>query len=440
MAVPSARAIDDVVAALDEARGHRTAPPAARPRAAPRAAPARARRPHGTRVRARPLRPLHARRPRRRLRLRQRAPAPRRGAPRLPDRSHADHQRHLAHLHRGRRLRSPRVVHRRGPGVEGGLRHHPPRRLGPRPRGMAALAPRRLAAAPPRRARGPRVLVRGRRLRPGARRPPPVRSRVGEGGDLGPGDGLRAALPVGPRRPHARPGQPRPRRPRAPPRRRPPRGRRALRRARDARRRLGVDGQPFHRLPLLPRPALPRVLRGLLRRGLPRPARRLVGDARARRHADLPKLGPAAAPPDLLRGAPGVGRMTARAAPPRVESHLDADAADTLAEDVLDGLTRPFKELPPKHLYDERGSRLFDRICELPEYYPTRTERAILAARAAELAAVTGAAELVELGSGTAAKTRLLLDAMAAAGTLRRYVPFDVSEVTVRAPVDELAG
>ena len=131
--------------------------------------------------------------------------------------------------------------------------------------------------------------------------------------------------------------------------------------------------------------------------------------------------------------------MTARGAPPRVESHLDADAADTLAEDVLDGLTRPFKELPPKHLYDERGSRLFDRICELPEYYPTRTERAILAARAAELAAVTGAAELVELGSGTAAKTRLLLDAMAAAGTLRRYVPFDVSEVTVRALVDELA-
>ena len=99
-----------------------------------------------------------------------------------------------------------------------------------------------------------------------------------------------------------------------------------------------------------------------------------------------------------------------------------------LAEDVLDGLTRPFKELPPKHFYDARGCELFDRITELPEYYPTRAERAILQERSEAIVAATGAAELVELGSGTAAKTRVLLDAMAAAGQLRRYVPFDVAE------------
>jgi len=115
-------------------------------------------------------------------------------------------------------------------------------------------------------------------------------------------------------------------------------------------------------------------------------------------------------------------------------------APRTLADDVLDGLTAPFKELPPRHLYDARGSRLFAEICELPEYYPTRTERAILVARAAELAERTGAAELVELGAGYATKTRILLDALAAAGTLRRYVPFDVSEEPIRQAGDEIAA
>jgi L-histidine N-alpha-methyltransferase len=96
----------------------------------------------------------------------------------------------------------------------------------------------------------------------------------------------------------------------------------------------------------------------------------------------------------------------------------------TLADDVLDGLTRPFKELPPKHLYDARGSALFEAICELPEYYPTRTERSILEARGDEILAASGATELAELGAGSAAKTRVLLDT----GRLGRYLPFDVSE------------
>lgn len=128
----------------------------------------------------------------------------------------------------------------------------------------------------------------------------------------------------------------------------------------------------------------------------------------------------------------------ALAAPPtervRVQSFLDGVATGerALADDVLDGLTKPFKELPPKHFYDAHGAVLFDRICDLPEYYPTRTERAILEACGDAIVERTGATELVELGSGTAAKTRVLLDAMERAGTLRRYVPFDVTESMVR--------
>jgi L-histidine N-alpha-methyltransferase len=114
----------------------------------------------------------------------------------------------------------------------------------------------------------------------------------------------------------------------------------------------------------------------------------------------------------------------------RIDVHVGGERS--LPDDVLDGLTRPFKEIPPKHLYDTRGSELFDRICDLPEYYPTRTERAILDEYADLIVRRTGAAELVELGSGTAAKTRVLLSAMERAGTLWRYVPFDVAEQTVR--------
>ena len=110
----------------------------------------------------------------------------------------------------------------------------------------------------------------------------------------------------------------------------------------------------------------------------------------------------------------------------------------TLAFDVLDGLTRPFKEIPPKHFYDTVGARLFDEITRLPEYYPTRAERAILTARSADMVRSTGAAELVELGSGVPTKTLLLLDAMRDAGTLDRYVPFDVSEGVLRESAEHL--
>jgi L-histidine N-alpha-methyltransferase len=122
----------------------------------------------------------------------------------------------------------------------------------------------------------------------------------------------------------------------------------------------------------------------------------------------------------------------------RIDSWLTEEDERSLGRDVLAGLTRPFKELPPKHFYDARGSELFEQITELPEYYPTRIELEILRDRADEIVALTGAGELVELGSGTSSKARILLDAMERAGTLRRYVPLDVSESVVREEAEQL--
>jgi L-histidine N-alpha-methyltransferase len=128
-----------------------------------------------------------------------------------------------------------------------------------------------------------------------------------------------------------------------------------------------------------------------------------------------------------------------------IDVHLDADAAATMARDVRAGLCAYPKELAPKYFYDERGSQLFEQITELPEYYPTRAEREILAQRSGEiLAAAGGPGTLVELGSGSAAKTRHLLSAMRAAGKLETYVPVDISEEithqTAACLVDEYPG
>jgi L-histidine N-alpha-methyltransferase len=101
---------------------------------------------------------------------------------------------------------------------------------------------------------------------------------------------------------------------------------------------------------------------------------------------------------------------------------------EALRVDALSGLTSEPKSLPPKWFYDAQGSALFEKITELPEYYPTRAEREILHATAAGIAGQTRARTLVELGSGSSEKTRLLLDALRAEGTLRSYVPVDVSE------------
>jgi L-histidine Nalpha-methyltransferase len=107
--------------------------------------------------------------------------------------------------------------------------------------------------------------------------------------------------------------------------------------------------------------------------------------------------------------------------PTRHDSFLDE-----LRADVRAGLTSTPKTLPPKYFYDARGSELFDKITRLPEYYPTRAETSILEQNAAEIAQLAGCESLVELGSGTSAKTRLLLHALLDGGTLREFVPFDV--------------
>ena len=106
-----------------------------------------------------------------------------------------------------------------------------------------------------------------------------------------------------------------------------------------------------------------------------------------------------------------------------------------LREEALHGLTSTPKELPPKWFYDRRGSELFEAITRLPEYYLTRAERSILERRADEIAGLTEATTLIELGSGTSDKTRLLLDALSP----RRFVPFDVSEETLHSSAERLA-
>jgi L-histidine Nalpha-methyltransferase len=124
----------------------------------------------------------------------------------------------------------------------------------------------------------------------------------------------------------------------------------------------------------------------------------------------------------------------------RIDVHLTpADARVALRTDALLGLTATPKTLPPTWFYDARGSDLFEQITALPEYYPTRTEAALLTAHVDEIAALSGAGTLVELGSGSSAKTRLLLDAFLRAGALRRYVPQDVSESALRQALDALA-
>jgi L-histidine N-alpha-methyltransferase len=128
-----------------------------------------------------------------------------------------------------------------------------------------------------------------------------------------------------------------------------------------------------------------------------------------------------------------------------IEVHLGAGAGAAMAREVRLGLTARPKELAPKYFYDERGSQLFEQITELPEYYPTRAERAILAQRSAEIVAAAGApGTLVELGSGSAAKTRHLLSAMREVECLRTYVPVDISaeitHETAEALVEEYPG
>ncbi|MBF6075758.1 L-histidine N(alpha)-methyltransferase [Nocardia beijingensis] len=123
-----------------------------------------------------------------------------------------------------------------------------------------------------------------------------------------------------------------------------------------------------------------------------------------------------------------------------LDIHLTEDDLNTaLRSDAELGLTANPKWLPPKWFYDAKGSELFERITELPEYYPTRTERALLERVVDEIADAAQAEVLVELGAGSAAKTRLLLTALSARGPLKKYVPQDVSFAALRAAADQVA-
>lgn len=124
----------------------------------------------------------------------------------------------------------------------------------------------------------------------------------------------------------------------------------------------------------------------------------------------------------------------------RIEHHLATANEDSVRDEVRQALEETPRRLPTRFFYDDRGSALFEAICELPEYYQTRTESKLLARVADRIVAVSGADELVELGSGAATKTRILLDAMKRSGRLRCFVPVDVSEGIVRRTANELAA
>jgi len=113
----------------------------------------------------------------------------------------------------------------------------------------------------------------------------------------------------------------------------------------------------------------------------------------------------------------------------RLINVVDSNLADVNhgKNDVIKGLTKYPRAIAAKYFYDDLGSKLFEQICELPEYYPTRTEAVILQSYAAEIAAITGSCELVELGSGSATKTRILLDAYQNLKYPLRYIPIDIS-------------
>ena len=132
----------------------------------------------------------------------------------------------------------------------------------------------------------------------------------------------------------------------------------------------------------------------------------------------------------LQEGRLQIKQLVNLSVPSQIESNI--------GNDVIQGLTQTPKSLPPKYFYDDRGSVLFEQICELPEYYPTRTETLILEHYAGEIAKITGACELVELGSGSSTKTRLLLDAYDVLGHPLRYVPIDVSAGILESSAQQL--
>ena len=215
------------------------------------------------------------------------------------------------------------------------------------------------------------------------------------------------------------------------PRARCPRPRRGLRG--DDRRRLGVDVFGLRGVPGVPGLPLSRVRGGLLRRWVPRAPRRVLGDPAVGPVARVPEPGSTPTPSDLRGraarlgrdGCPRVSRASAPAPPPFRLDVRPGAAAGEMAADVRAGLSARPKVLPPKYFSDARGSELYERITELPEYYQARAEAEILGRVSAGLIRRHRPDEPVEIGLGSSRKTEAILEAMARRGGLR-YLPFDV--------------
>ncbi|HEY9878231.1 MAG TPA: L-histidine N(alpha)-methyltransferase [Leptolyngbyaceae cyanobacterium] len=143
-------------------------------------------------------------------------------------------------------------------------------------------------------------------------------------------------------------------------------------------------------------------------------------------------------PADLSTLSRRPGKLVSQGDRKFIESLVSAGSSEAEGQDVIVGLTQSPKSLPPKYFYDDRGSLLFEQITQLPEYYLTRTETTILKDSADAIATLTGSCELVELGSGSATKTRILLDAYQRQGCPLRYVPVDVSGGMLEASADQL--
>ena len=173
-----------------------------------------------------------------------------------------------------------------------------------------------------------------------------------------------------------------------------------------------------------------------------RPSRRLLRYSGRPYETDLPKLLPALCQMGLLWLTAGSRRLIdmTTAGAPSMDIHLTAsDLEQALERDVRQGLEADQKWLPPVWFYDDKGSELFDEITRLPEYYLTRAERRLLESHAKEIATRWCTEVLVELGAGTCEKSRILLDALTDAGTLKKYVPLDVSDNTLFAAATSLA-
>ncbi len=191
------------------------------------------------------------------------------------------------------------------------------------------------------------------------------------------------------------------------------------------RRRLGVDAEPVHALSGL---AARGGCAGRVQREVhvqsARAPRRLVCDAGLPHPGDLPEFLPARSTLAIQRHPTGERLMTISIAAPRGQ-HEPATGRDRFLRDVLLGLRKTRKSVPCKYFYDEAGSHLFDAICDLDEYYLTRTETDILRAHAGDMAAEVGEdVDLIELGSGSSLKTRLLIERLRSP---RAYLPVDIS-------------